>query len=129
MATRLMPTALAKSPHIPGRATGYGIIEGLGHWRYRNQREGTHDEIQTDWRRRGPFVCVAGPAMARHVTAQPGPPTQSIYCATREAGPPPPSRYCDYQAWSVWRVRGSWNSTLDNACYRTPTQTMSSSMK
>jgi hypothetical protein len=28
MATRLMPTALAKSPHIPGRATGYGIIEG-----------------------------------------------------------------------------------------------------
>jgi hypothetical protein len=27
--------------------------------------------------------------MARHVTAQPGPPTQSIYCATREAGNPP----------------------------------------
>jgi hypothetical protein len=61
---------------------------------------------------------LAGPAMARHVTAHPGPPAQSIYCATREAGNPH-SRYCDYQAWLRSRG-GSWDSRLDNACLRNP---------
>ena len=55
------------------------------------------------------FSVLAGPAMARHVIARPG---QSIYCATREAGNPH-SKYCDYIAWSGWRRRGSWDSSLD----------------
>ena len=61
---------------------------------------------------------LAGPAMAHHVMAQRGP-AQSIYCATREAGNPH-TKYCDYLAWSKWRQRGSWDSTLDNACLRNP---------
>jgi len=44
---------------------------------------------------------------------------QSIYCATREAGNPH-SKYCDYLAWSFWRRRGGWDSTLDNACLMNP---------
>lgn len=59
---------------------------------------------------------LASPAMARRVA--PGP-SQSIYCATREPGNPH-SRYCDYIAWSKWRQRGGWDSTLDNACYHNP---------
>jgi hypothetical protein len=62
------------------------------------------------------FSVLAGPAMARHVIARPG---QSIYCATREAGNPH-SKYCDYIAWSGWRRRGSWDSSLDDACWRNP---------
>jgi hypothetical protein len=42
-----------------------------------------------------------------------------IYCATREAGNPY-SKYCDYIAWSGWRRRGGWDSSLDNACRRNP---------
>ena len=62
-------------------------------------------------------ALTAGSAMARHM-----PPVssgQSIYCATREAGNPH-SKYCDYLAWSFWRRRGGWDSTLDNACLRNP---------
>ena len=44
---------------------------------------------------------------------------QSIYCATREAGNPH-SKYCDYLAWSKWRQRGAWDSSLDNACLANP---------
>jgi len=61
---------------------------------------------------------LAGPAMARHVIA-PGHPGQSLFCATRESGNPH-SKYCDYIAWSKWRQRGAWDSTLDNACLRDP---------
>lgn len=64
-------------------------------------------------------ALAAGPAMARHVISGPGPYTQSIYCATREAGNPF-SKYCDYLAWSGWRRRGGWDSTLDNACLFNP---------
>ena len=64
-------------------------------------------------------AVLVGPAMARHVTAQPGPPTQSIYCATREAGNPYSEQY-DYMAWSAWRARGSWDSRGDDACLRNP---------
>ena len=46
-------------------------------------------------------------------------PVQSVYCATREMGNPH-SRYCDYEAWSAWRRRGGWDSTLDNACLFNP---------
>jgi hypothetical protein len=63
------------------------------------------------------MVMAAGPAFARH--AQPAPYGQSIYCATREAGNPH-SKYCDYLAWSFWRRRGGWDSTLDNACLMNP---------
>jgi hypothetical protein len=65
------------------------------------------------------FTVLAGPAMARHVISSPARPAQSIYCATREAGNPH-TKYCDYLAWSKWRQRGSWDSTLDNACLRNP---------
>lgn len=44
---------------------------------------------------------------------------QSIYCATREAGNPH-SKICDYLAWSKWRQRGGWDSSLDNACLMNP---------
>lgn len=59
---------------------------------------------------------LAGPATARHATVHPA---QSVYCATREAGNPH-TKYCDYIAWSKWRQRGGWDSTLDNACLRNP---------
>ena len=62
---------------------------------------------------------LAGPAMARHVISSPAHPAQSIFCATRESGNPH-SKYCDYIAWSKWRQRGAWDSTLDNACGRNP---------
>jgi len=66
------------------------------------------------------FSVTAGPAMARrHVTSSPVHPAQSVYCATREVGNPH-SKYCDYIAWSKWRQRGGWDSTLDNACYFNP---------
>jgi hypothetical protein len=61
---------------------------------------------------------LAGPAMAYHVIAHPGP-AQSIYCATREAGNPH-SKYCDYLAWAKWRSRGGWDSRLDDACSHNP---------
>ena len=63
------------------------------------------------------FSVLAGPAMARHVNR--GYPAQSLFCATREAGNPH-SKYCDYIEWSKWRARGSWDSTLDNACHFNP---------
>ena len=62
---------------------------------------------------------LAGPATARHVTAHPAYPAQSVYCATREAGNPH-SKYCDYIAWAKWRSRGAWDSQLDNACLFNP---------
>ena len=65
------------------------------------------------------FSVLAGPAMARHVIASPGGYAQSIFCATREAGNPH-SKYCDYMAWSGWRRRGGWDSSLDNACLQNP---------
>jgi hypothetical protein len=65
------------------------------------------------------FSVLAEPAMARHVISSPGYPAQSIFCATREAGNPH-SKYCDYIEWSKWRQRGSWDSSLDNACYFNP---------
>jgi hypothetical protein len=65
------------------------------------------------------FSVLAGPAMARHIISSPVHPAQSVYCATREAGNPH-SKYCDYIAWSKWRQRGGWDSTLDNACYFNP---------
>jgi hypothetical protein len=65
------------------------------------------------------FPALAGPAMARHVISRPVHPAQSIFCATREAGNPH-SKYCDYIAWSGWRRRGGWDSSLDDACWRDP---------
>jgi hypothetical protein len=67
-------------------------------------------------------LVMAGPAMARHVRhvhASAGHPGQSLFCATRESGNPH-SKYCDYIAWSKWRQRGGWDSTLDNACLMNP---------
>jgi hypothetical protein len=59
------------------------------------------------------FALAADPAFAGQVYGQ------SIFCATREPGNPY-SKYCDYMAWSGWRRRGGWDSTLDNACLRNP---------
>jgi hypothetical protein len=62
-------------------------------------------------------LSLAGsPALARRQASRP---VQSVYCATREMGNPH-SRYCDYEAWSEWRRRGGWDSTLDNACLANP---------
>ena len=58
---------------------------------------------------------LAAPVMARHVIH----PAQSVFCATRDAGNPH-SKYCDYLAWSKWRSRGAWDSSLDNACFQNP---------
>ena len=58
---------------------------------------------------------LAGSVMAQHVSH----PAQSIFCATREPGNPH-SKYCDYMAWSGWRARGDWDSSLDNACWHNP---------
>jgi hypothetical protein len=62
---------------------------------------------------------LASPAMARHLVSTPAHPGQSLFCATREAGNPH-SKYCDYIAWSKWRQRGGWDSSLDNACLHNP---------
>ena len=61
------------------------------------------------------LVVAAGSATARQMPSY----GQSVYCATREAGNPH-SKYCDYLAWSWWRRRGGWDSTLDNACLMNP---------
>ena len=64
-------------------------------------------------------VCLsllASPAMARHLNHYSG---QSLFCATREPGNPI-SKFCDYVAWSKWRQRGAWDSSLDNACLANP---------
>jgi hypothetical protein len=65
------------------------------------------------------FSVLAGPAMAQRVISTRGYPARSIFCATKEAGNPH-SKYCDYIAWSKWRERGSWDSSLDNACLANP---------
>jgi len=64
-------------------------------------------------------AMVAGTATARPVGPAPASYGESIYCATREAGNPI-SKYCDYMAWSGWRRRGGWDSSLDNACLMNP---------
>jgi hypothetical protein len=64
------------------------------------------------------FANVAEPALARPISPSRGP-AESIFCATRESGNPY-SKYCDYMAWSGWRRRGDWDSSLDNACWRNP---------
>jgi hypothetical protein len=62
------------------------------------------------------FLSVmGGPVLAGHASY----PGQSIFCATREPGNPH-SKYCDYIAWSKWRQRGGWDSSLDNACIFNP---------
>jgi hypothetical protein len=65
------------------------------------------------------LAVLTSPVTARQIAASPAHPGQSIFCATREAGNPH-SKYCDYVAWSKWRQRGGWDSTLDNACLRNP---------
>jgi hypothetical protein len=65
------------------------------------------------------LALAIGPAMAKRATSSRGHYAQSIYCATREMGNPY-SKYCDYLAWTEWRRRGGWDSTLDNACLRNP---------
>jgi hypothetical protein len=61
------------------------------------------------------FALAAEPALAWQASST----GQSIFCATREAGNPY-SKYCDYMAWSSWRRRGAWGSSLDNACSLNP---------
>jgi hypothetical protein len=65
------------------------------------------------------FSVLTAPALARNVVSRPGHSPQSIFCATREPGNPH-SQYCDYLAWSKWRQRGAWDSSLDNACLYNP---------
>ena|ERR1700755_1256481 len=65
------------------------------------------------------LTSLAPSVMARPILATPAQPARSIFCATREPGNPH-SKYCDYIAWSKWRERGGWDSSLDNACIRDP---------
>jgi hypothetical protein len=65
------------------------------------------------------FSLLAAPALAWRDIRGPSHTAQSAFCATREAGNPH-SKYCDYLAWSKWRQRGGWDSTLDNACLQNP---------
>jgi hypothetical protein len=65
-----------------------------------------------------PFV-LGEPALARNRISVANHVRQSVFCATREPGNPH-SKYCDYIAWSKWRQRGAWDSTLDNACLHNP---------
>ena len=62
---------------------------------------------------------LTGPAMARHMLAQPDHYARSIYCATIEPGNPYSPVY-DYLAWSGWRARGGWDSRGDDACALNP---------
>jgi hypothetical protein len=67
------------------------------------------------------LATLAAAMTAGSAIARPGPVShgQSLFCATRESGNPH-SKYCDYIEWSKWRQRGSWDSTLDNACLQNP---------
>lgn len=65
------------------------------------------------------FIALTPPVMARPILSTPAHPARSIFCATREPGNPH-SKYCDYVAWSKWRQRGAWDSSLDNACIHDP---------
>jgi hypothetical protein len=66
------------------------------------------------------FLCaLTAPGTARQIAASPAHSGQSIFCATREPGNPH-SKFCDYIAWSKWRQRGGWDSSLDNACFHNP---------
>ena len=67
-------------------------------------------------------AAIVAAILAEPATARPryaGHPGQSLFCATRDSGNPH-SKYCDYIAWSKWRQRGAWDSTLDNACLMNP---------
>jgi hypothetical protein len=64
-------------------------------------------------------ILLTAPTMARQLASSPARQGQSVFCATRDAGNPH-SRYCDYIAWSKWRERGGWDSSLDNACIHNP---------
>ncbi|MGA2056308.1 MAG: hypothetical protein ABSG88_13445 [Bradyrhizobium sp.] len=65
------------------------------------------------------FSVLTTPALARPMTSGPNSRVQSIFCATREPGNPH-SKYCDYIEWSKWRQRGSWDASLDDACFHNP---------
>ncbi|MGO8908936.1 MAG: hypothetical protein ACLQDM_06375 [Bradyrhizobium sp.] len=62
---------------------------------------------------------LAGPALARHVTAHPSHYAWSSYCATIEPGNPHCQMY-HHEAWSDWRARGDWDNRGDDACARNP---------
>ena len=64
-------------------------------------------------------AVLVGPAMARHVVAQPVQQNESTYCATIEPGNPYSPVY-NYESWSGWRARGGWDSRGDDACARNP---------
>ena len=58
------------------------------------------------------------PSMARELLPQPLP-SISTYCATIEPGNPF-SKVYDYQAWSAFRSRGSWDNRGSDACAKDP---------
>jgi len=66
------------------------------------------------------LILAAEPAMARHRHAAPQRHAAiSTYCATIQPGNPF-SPYYDYEAWSLWRARGGWDSRGDDACFHNP---------
>lgn len=64
------------------------------------------------------YATLAGPALAQHRVAAPAvnAATEGDWCPGREPGNPY-TKEEDYQAWSAWRARGSWDDRNDFNCY------------
>ena len=58
---------------------------------------------------------LAGPAMAQHAFSYPNHRSLSEYCANKEPGNPYDPQ-TDFQQWTAWRSRGSWDDRGDWAC-------------
>jgi hypothetical protein len=84
-----------------------------------NQREESMKSIKLTGAALVVLSVLVAPAMAQNARYVRGHSAQSVFCATREPGNPH-SKYCDYMAWSKWRQRGSWDSSLDDACFHNP---------
>ena len=66
------------------------------------------------------MTYTSSPATAQHrVAPAVNPYTAGDWCPGREPGNPY-SKEEDYMAWSGWRRRGAWDSSLDNACLSNP---------
>ena len=63
------------------------------------------------------YAALAGPAFAQHRITHPAvnAATEGDWCAGREPGNPY-SKEEDYQLWSSWRARGSWDDRNDFNC-------------
>jgi len=63
-------------------------------------------------------TVLAGPAMAKHTKVK-HPIVAAAACDPRDPGNPF-SRTYDFQAWSAWRRRGSWDTRAEWTCQPIP---------